>query len=91
MIALRKVPEYEDVLVEGNTKPVYTEEEHIFAYERVSEDGQKKVLVISNYQNSEYHLKLNHSFDEILLNNYDNLEIKNGSLCLQPYQTVVLK
>ena len=91
LIALRKTPEYEDVFVEGNTKPIYTEEDHIFAYERVSKDGQKKVLVISNYQNSAYDLKLKSSFDEILLNNYHGLEVTNGVVSLKPYQTVVLK
>ena len=91
LIGLRKSPENEEILVEGNTRPVYTEEDSIFAYERVSKDDNKKVLVISNYQNLEYNLKFNHTFEEVLLNNYDNLEIKNGELFLKPYQTVVLK
>ena len=91
LIALRKLSEYEEILIEGNTRPVYTEEDSIFAYERVSKDDNKKVLVISNYQNLEYNFKLNHTFEEVLLNNYDNLEIKNGELFLKPYQTVVLK
>ena len=91
LIALRKSPEYEKILVEGNTRPVYIEEDSIFAYERISKDDNKKVLVISNYQNLEYNFKFNHTFEEVLLNNYDNLEIKNGELFLKPYQTVVLK
>ena len=56
-----------------------------------SKDDNKKVLVISNYQNLEYSFKFNHTFEGVLLNNYDNLEIKNGELFLKPYQTVVLK
>ena len=91
LIALRKSPEFEEILVEGNTRPVYIEEDSIFAYERISKDDNKKVLVISNYQNLEYNFKFNHTFEEVLLNNYDNLEIKNGELFLKPYQTVVLK
>jgi glycosidase len=90
LIALRKTPEYESVLVEGNTKPVYTEEAKIFAYERVSKEGAK-VLVISNYQNGEQQLKLEQSFASILLNNYESLEIENGCLLLKPYQTIVVQ
>ena len=35
LIALRKKPEYEDILIEGNTNPIYMEEDFVFAYERI--------------------------------------------------------
>lgn len=50
LIALRKNPEYESILVNGATKPLFWEENRIFAYERVSENGDK-IFVISNFQN----------------------------------------
>ena len=91
LIALRKDPEYEEVLVTGNTRPLFTDEDHIFAYERATENGQKKVLVISNYQNCDYDLTIDSAFQKVLLNNYESLEITNGVLSLKPYQTVVLQ
>lgn len=90
LIRLRKLPEYEDILVEGDTKPVYTEEEGIFAYERVSRKN-KKVLIISNYQNFAYELKQTAAYEKVLLNNYEQLEATKDSLFLKPYQTVVLE
>ena len=91
LIAFRKEPKYGEILIEGNTRPVYTEEDQIFAYERISKKNNQKILVISNYQNAEYKLQLKNTFEKVLLNNYDHLEVQGGMLFLKPYQTVVLK
>ena len=36
-------------------------------------------------------MRFEHSFKDVLLNNYDSLEYENGFLFLEPYQTIVLK
>ena len=91
LIALRKKPEYEDILIEGNTNPIYMEEDFVFAYERISVNKNEKIIVISNYQNTKFKLRFEHSFEDVLLNNYDSLECENEFLILEPYQTIVLK
>ena len=91
LIALRKKPEYEDILIEGNTNPIYMEEDFVFAYERISANRNEKIIVISNYQNAKFKLRFEHAFEDVLLNNYDSLEYENGFLFLEPYQTIVLK
>jgi oligo-1,6-glucosidase len=91
LIALRKKPVYEDILIEGNTNPIYMEEDFVFAYERISVNKNEKIIVISNYQNTKFKLRFEHSFEDVLLNNYDSLECENEFLILEPYQTIVLK
>ena len=91
LIALRKNREYENVFVDGNTKPMYMEEDHIFAYERIAKDGNHKVLVLSNYQNCDYELPVEGAYGSVLMNNYPELEIRDGKYFLKPYQTVILE
>ena len=91
LIALRKMPEYEEILVEGNTVPMYMDEDFIFAYERVAKDSSEKILVLSNYQNVSRKVKIDPSYQSVLLNNYDHLEMTEGELYLKQYQTVVMK
>ena len=91
LISLRKMPEFEEILVEGNTKPVLAEEDFVFAYERVSADDTEKILVLSNYQNVPHQMKIDPFYTEVLLNNYENLEIADEKIVLKPYQTVVMK
>ena len=108
LIALRKNPEYESMLVDGVLKPILMEEDEIFAYERVSEAGEK-ITVISNFANAEKELDLtrmvndNFSLDsekllhtpisvyQILLNNYENVNLDAEKLILRPYQTIVFQ
>ena len=91
LIALRKTPEYEEILVDGNTKPRYMEEDAVFAYERVAKNDKDRILILSNYQNVSHKVKIDSSYKNVLLNNYEHLEIVNGEICLKPYQTVVMK
>ena len=67
------------------------EEDFVFAYERISVNKNEKIIVISNYQNTKFKLRFEHSFEDVLLNNYDSLECENEFLILEPYQTIVLK
>ena len=70
---------------------MYMEENHIFAYERIAKDGKHKVLVLSNYQNCDYELPVEGAYSSVLMNNYPELEIRDGKYFLKPYQTVILE
>ena len=91
LIALRKTPEYEEILVDGNTKPMYMDEDAVFAYERAAENDIDRILILSNYQNVSHKVKMDSSYKDVLLNNYEHLEILDDEVYLKPYQTVVLK
>ena len=67
------------------------EEDFVFAYERISANRNEKIIVISNYQNTKFKLRFEHSFEDVLLNNYDSLEYETGFLFLEPYQTIMFK
>ena len=89
LLALRKNSAYEDVLVTGALEPAYTEEEHVFAYYRVSEDGKRRWIIFSNYQNVAWEHTIAEKVGELLLNNCENLEQTEKGYRFQPYQTVV--
>ncbi len=88
LIRLRKSSAYNDVLVEGKTKPLYMEEDHIFAYERVL--GAQTVAVISNFCNEKCEINVEKKYENVLLNNYPEIVWNENKIMMYPYQTIVL-
>lgn len=91
LIEFRKNLKNEDILITGSLEPAYTTEEHAFAYYRVSEDGKKRWLVFSNFQNKEQTYKITEEFSRVLLNNYSELHKFSEGYKFLPYQTVILE
>lgn len=89
LIALRKNPEYKDVIVYGTCIPIWETEHNLMAFYRKTEE--KTLLVIANYQNEARTISLEDDVKHIVLNNLDNCEVTNNQLTLSGYQVVVLE
>lgn len=89
LIALRKNPEYKDVIVYGTCIPIWETEHNLMAFYRKTEE--KTLLVIANYQNEAHTISLEDDVKHIVLNNLDNCEVTNNQLTLSGYQVVVLE
>lgn len=89
LIALRKNPEYKDVIVYGTCIPIWETEHNLMAFYRKTEE--KTLLVIANYQNDARTISLEDDVKHIVLNNLDNCELTNNQLTLSGYQVVVLE
>lgn len=89
LIALRKNPEYKDVIVYGTCIPIWETEHNLMAFYRKTEE--KALLVIANYQNETRTISLEDDVKHIVLNNLDNCELTNNQLTLSGYQVVVLE
>lgn len=76
LTALRKSPEYRETFTYGKCVPKYEDEEEIFAYCRVPEDGGRQILVAANFGKEPHTLKLDSSGAEILLANTDDQDMK---------------
>lgn len=87
LLALRKDPEWEDVLVHGGFCPAFREEPEIFAYWRTGETS--RVLVLCHYGRGTASVPFPEPF-RVLLNNCGGLENREGRLWLESYQAVVL-
>ena len=89
LLALRRDPAWEDVLVRGSFRPALREEAEIFAYWRTGKESGKRVLVLCHYGRGTASVPFAEPF-QVLLNNYDGLESREGRLRLDAYQVVAL-
>ena len=89
LTALYRHPLYGNTIRFGDMIPAYRERENIIAFER---RGDKRLLVISNFQNRQATLELPASIKTVILNNVAGL-FQEGDQVLEltPYQTVVLE
>lgn len=87
LLALRKDPAWRDALIDGDFQPAFREEPRIFAYYRTG--GVSRILVLCNYGREETALTLNEPF-QVLMNNHEILERRDGQLVLRGYQILVL-
>jgi oligo-1,6-glucosidase len=85
-IALRKNPEYADVLVYGVFDSVHFADDNIIAYTRTK--GATKVLVICNFQNKKTSCHVGEA--SVLLDNYADTCIEAGEMTLRAFEAVVL-
>ena len=89
LTALYRHPLYGNTIRFGDMIPAYRDRENIIAFER---RGEKRLLVISNFQNRQATLELPAPIKTVILNNTVGL-FQEGDhvLELAPYQTVVLE
>lgn len=89
LMALYRHPLYGNTIRFGDMIPAYRDRENIIAFER---RGDKRLLVISNFQNREATLELSAPIKTLVLNNTAGL-FQEGDQVLElaPYQTVVLE
>ena len=88
MTALRKTQEYKDTFVYGSFKPYKEDQENLIAYTRTAE---KNILVMGNLQSQSRNVELPGEVKNVLLNNQEEVQIKNGTISLNPYQFVILE
>ncbi len=86
LIKLRKDPEYSETVVYGSLEPVWEERHNLMAYTRT---GDKKLLVVGNYQNEEQQVELKTPLKKILINNYRDVQSDGKQLTLNGYQVIV--
>ena len=89
LTALYRHPLYGNTIRFGDMIPAYRDRENIIAFER---RGDKRLLVISNFQNCQTSLELPAPIKTVVLNNTAGL-FQEGEQVLElaPYQTVVLE
>ena len=89
LTALYRHPLYGNTIRFGDLIPAYRDRENIIAFER---RGDKRLLVISNFQNRQASLELPAPIKTVVLNNTAGL-FQEGDQVLEltPYQTVVLE
>ena len=89
MIALRKREDLEEAFIYGEAIPRYEDQDGIIAYERRYEG--KRILAIHNCNAREIRLPLEDEIGEILLNNYEKLNVGEGNVVLSGFQSVITK
>ena len=89
LIALRKNPEYKEVIVYGKQIPFLQNESKLMAFYRESEE--KTLLVLANYQTENREVELDFAVKNVVINNYKNMEIQGKQVLLDGYQFVVLE
>ena len=89
LTALYRHPLYGNTIRFGDMIPAYRDRENIIAFER---RGDKRLLVISNFQNRQATMELPTPIKTVVLNNTAGL-FQEGDQVLElaPYQTVVLE
>ena len=89
LMALYRHPLYGNTIRFGDMIPAYRDRENIIAFER---RGDKRLLVVSNFQNRQASLELPAPIKTVVLNNTAGL-FQEGDQVLEltPYQTVVLE
>ena len=88
LIALRKNPEYKEVIVYGSFEPLMGVSDDVMAFYR--KDADKTLLVVGNFKNEADEMMLPGKVKSILLAN-DEIEIQNGKMMIQGYQAIVLE
>ena len=89
LTALYRHPLYGNTIRFGDMIPAYRDRENIIAFER---RGDKRLLVVSNFQNRQATLELPAPIKTVILNNVAGL-FQEGDQVLElaPYQTIVLE
>ena len=89
LTALYRHPLYGNTIRFGDMIPAYRDRENIIAFER---RGDKRLLVVSNFQNRQATLELPAPIKTVVLNNTAGLFHEGDQVLeLAPYQTVVLE
>jgi oligo-1,6-glucosidase len=89
LIALRKNPQYKNVLVYGDFQSCAIPEENLMAYLRT--DGEKRLLIAANYQAEPKAVPLEWQVQKVILTNDTDLKMEDQTLYLNGYQAAVLE
>lgn len=87
LISLRKSSLYSDVIAFGKYEDMFKDSLQIMAYTRELND--KKIAVIANFDNKELTLNLDCNIKNVILSNYDHLELHLNQINLRPYESIV--
>ena len=86
ILCLRKA--HKDVFIYGDFELLDAEHNDVFAYTRIFED--QKVIVVTNFRKTSVTWSLPKNItlrkDSILISNYSDTNIKEGSLSLRPFE-----
>ena len=89
LTALYRHPLYGNTIRFGDMIPAYRDRENIIAFER---RGDKRLLIVSNFQNRQASLDLPAPIETVILNNVTGLFQEGDQVLeLSPYQTIVLE
>ena len=89
LIALRKNPEYKDVVVYGEVVPYKEEQTNLMAYYRKGTD--RTLLVVANYQHDAQDVVLPGTHKKVLMNNLETLDLNGDILHMPDYQAVIFE
>lgn len=89
LTALYRHPLYENTIRFGDMIPAYRDRKNIIAFER---RGDKRLLIVSNFQNRQVRLDLPALIETVILTNTAGLFQEGDQVVeLAPYQTIVLE
>lgn len=88
LIALRKNPAYRETIVYGALEPLWQNRHNLMAYYR---KGNPTLLVVGNFQKEVQQIVLPAAYQNVLLNNYENIVEDNGTVTLQGYQVLIFE
>lgn len=76
------------LLTEGSYRLLNAQDNSVYSYERY--DDKSKIIVMANFTDQEQRRPLLNGFN-LLLGNYEGIEIDNGEVILRPYEAVMLE
>lgn len=88
LTALRKSEEYKETVVYGEFVPYLEQEKNLIGYFR---GGEKKLLVLANFQKAPREVELPRSVKKVLLNNLEDLTLNENRVHLDSWQFVTLE
>ena len=75
-------------MVYGKLTPFMEEEKNLIGFFR---EGEKRLLVLANFQKEPRNIAVPGRMEKVLLNNLDAFEMNGESLLLEAYQFVVVE
>ncbi len=72
----------------GTLEPVWVERHNLMPY---YPKGERTLLVVGNYQQAEQEIILPTAYQNVLLNNYQDIVEEHGTVRLHGYQILILE
>ena len=88
LTVLRKSEEYKETVVYGEFVPYLEQEKNLIGYFR---EGEKKLLILANFQKAPREVELPGSVKKVLLNNLEDLTLNDNRIHLDSWQFVTLE
>ncbi len=88
LISLRKNPDFKETFVYGEFQPTFEDVNNVMAFYRKT--ASQTILVVANNQNKKVEVDFPLEINNVLINNLEDIEIKQEKLYLNEYQAVVL-